>query len=292
MKRLDHLEALADIYKAQLKEEDKKGYSEIYKQCTENFIQQLESCKDMPFHVEDLRYEDGYFIFAHGSNAVVKFHITECPGWLFGIWWSVPDEETRVDIAFFTQFESTIDKFKPSASMFCEEQVYATLKDSKISEFYSFYHFAKLIKYIHEVPALAFCRDYFYYDYNKEYLPLEVAEARFKETLEKQNKEIEIGAKLDVELLDFYDRKILPAIPGSYLRDDGKNVSPRYQLCVPSSCLTLNLKLGGHYSLELFLDHDIFSQLKDCYKFLDKRAEDEEITWYAPVDMNIQVFIE
>lgn len=287
---MDHLAALADIYKAQLKEEDKKGYSEIYKQCTEHFIQQLEECRCTPFHVADLRYEDGYFIFAHGSNAVVKFHITECPGWLFGIWWSISESETHVQISFFAQFEATIDKFKPSASMFVETCTYASLESGAVIEWYDFYRFSRMVNYIYEVPALAFCRDYFYYDYNREYLSLEAAEAKFKETIEKRHKEERVTASLDAELVDFYNRKILPAIPGSYLRDDGKNSCPRYQLCVPSSCLDLNLKLPGHYALEPFLNEMLFTQLKDCYMCLDSRAEDEGITWYAPIDMNIQVF--
>lgn len=288
---MNPMNVLQEMYDTQLESENDRGYADIYKQCTEEFVKQLESCEDTQFHVEDLRYEDGYFIFAHGSNAVVKFHIRECPGWLFGIWWSVPESETHVQISFFAQFEATIDKFKPSASMLVETCTYASLESGIVTECYDFYRFPRMVNYIYEVPALAFCRDYFYYDYNKEYLSLEAAEAKFKETIEKLHKKERVTAELDAELIDFYNRKILPAIPGSYLRDDGKNTCPRYQLCVPNSCLDLDLKLEGYYALQPFLDDSIFAQLKDCYKLLDNSAEAEDITWYPPIDMNIQVFM-
>lgn len=264
----------------------------IYKQCTESFIKQLEECRCAPFHVEDLRYESEYYISDLGTNSIVKFHIKECSGWLFGIWWSISESETHVQISFFAQFEATIDKFKPSASMFVETCTYASLESGAVIECYDFYRFSRMVNYIHEVPALAFCRDYFYYDYNKEYLSLEAAEAKFKETIEKLHKEESVSASLDAELVDFYNRKILPAIPGSYLRDDGKNAYPRYTLCVLNSCLEFEFDLCGHYGLKPFLDEKLFTQLKDCYMWLDRRAEDEEVAWSAPIDMVIQVLPE
>ena len=65
------------------------------------------------FHPTDIEFGNGYFIFEHGKDMVVHFHIKEIKGWKFGIWWDV-DGEKKFD--FFTQYERDIDKFKPSAS--------------------------------------------------------------------------------------------------------------------------------------------------------------------------------
>lgn len=65
------------------------------------------------FHPTDIEFGNGYFIFEHGKDMVVHFHIKELKGWKFGIWWDV-DGEKKFD--FFVQYERDIDKFKPSAS--------------------------------------------------------------------------------------------------------------------------------------------------------------------------------
>ena len=65
------------------------------------------------FHPIDVEFGNGYFIFEHGKDMVVHFHIKELKGWKFGIWWNV-DGEKKFD--FFTQYERDIDKFKPPAS--------------------------------------------------------------------------------------------------------------------------------------------------------------------------------
>lgn len=65
------------------------------------------------FHITDIEFGNGYFIFDHGKDMVIHFHIKELKGWKFGIWWDV-DGEKKFD--FFTQYERDIDKFKPSAS--------------------------------------------------------------------------------------------------------------------------------------------------------------------------------
>ena len=65
------------------------------------------------FHPIDVEFGNGYFIFEHGKDMVVHFHIKELKGWKFGIWWNTDGEK---EFDFFTQYERDIDKFKPSAS--------------------------------------------------------------------------------------------------------------------------------------------------------------------------------
>ena len=77
------LEVLKDLYDDSVKEADASGLSEIYKANTEALF------KELPYSIEDIEYLDGYFIFGFGTNSVVHFHIKECPGWKFGIWWGM-----------------------------------------------------------------------------------------------------------------------------------------------------------------------------------------------------------
>jgi len=70
------------------------------------------------FNPIGINFRDDYFIFDHGEDKVVHFHINELKGWKFGIWWNIDGEE---QFDFFTQYEANIDKFKPSASTFVIE---------------------------------------------------------------------------------------------------------------------------------------------------------------------------
>ena len=80
----------------------------------------LKAIEKQGFHVKNVTHLGGYFIFDHGKDMVVHFHIKECKGWLFGIWWDLEDKNR---FTFFTQFEKTIDKFKPSASTYVVEDM-------------------------------------------------------------------------------------------------------------------------------------------------------------------------
>lgn len=76
----------------------------------------LAELEKIGFHSKDVKFMDGYFIFEHGKDMVVHFHIKECKGWKFGIWWDLDGEES---FDLFAQYERDIDKFKPSASHLC-----------------------------------------------------------------------------------------------------------------------------------------------------------------------------
>ena len=65
-------------------------------------------------------FEDLEYLVEDDEMAIVHFHIKECVGWKFGIWWYKSNKEVyRGD--FFAQYEELKDKFKPSRSpMSCE----------------------------------------------------------------------------------------------------------------------------------------------------------------------------
>ena len=100
------------------------------------------------FHPVDVQYGNGYFIFEHGKDMVVHFHIKELKGWKFGIWWNVDGEKT---FDFFTQYERDIDKFKPSASALVVED--ACLEDWRLKDV------VQICKFIKKHPYRAWAID-------------------------------------------------------------------------------------------------------------------------------------
>lgn len=173
------LDALIEVYDKQVAEADENGFADKFKICTEFFFKDINDSyplEDSPVHFEDIEYLDGYFIFGMGTNSVVHFHIKECPGWKFAIWWSPPEGE-KITGEFFTQYEETLDKFKPSRSI-CRD---ITMQYSAENITCSCYEVARLINYIHQEPYLAFCMDYYGWNYNEEYHTREEAKQKYDE---------------------------------------------------------------------------------------------------------------
>ena len=89
----------------------------------------FDALRKLGFHPTDIEYLNGYFIFEYGKDTVVHFHLKECKGWKFGIWWRELDKDKqdktyKLQYDFFAQFEKNIDKFKPAASTFVEEDIW------------------------------------------------------------------------------------------------------------------------------------------------------------------------
>lgn len=182
-----------EAYKDNVNERDKAGYAEDFKRCFKLFVENVNrELDERTLHFEDVEYLDGYFFFAFGTNSVVRFHIKECPGWLFGIWWNMPDKSKEEVISsisgdFFAQFEETIDKFKPSRSPLCET-VTAHLEE-KDQPYCTCWKAAAMIKFIMTEPNLAFCRDYLGWDYNREFHSREEAEKEYLQFCEHRDQE-------------------------------------------------------------------------------------------------------
>ena len=108
----------------------------------------LNSLEKAGFHPVDVQYGNGYFIFEHGKDMVIHFHIKELKGWKFGIWWNLDGEKT---FDFFTQYERDIDKFKPSASALVVED--ACLEDWRLKDI------VQICKFIKKHPYRAWAID-------------------------------------------------------------------------------------------------------------------------------------
>lgn len=116
--------------------------------------------KELGFHPTDIEYLNGYFIFEYGKDMVVHFHLKECKGWKFGIWWREVEKEAqkknhRFNYDFFAQYEENIDKFKPSASVLVEEDVGFEEKSDDVLG----YDMEKICKFIKNHPLRAWYAD-------------------------------------------------------------------------------------------------------------------------------------
>lgn len=166
-------DSILDLYKAQVEEQDAKGDPEDFKKAAEALFDAIRS---NGFNIVDVIYMDGYFIFGHGTNSVVHFYIDKCPGWRFGMWMEHADK-TSVRAQIFAQYEDIIDKFKPSASSYCE-CIRIELGEHPMC--YSADTLAmSMVYYISSHPELAWYRDLHFVDYNTEYVSEETAKEEF-----------------------------------------------------------------------------------------------------------------
>ena len=233
------LKSIFDFYENSVKEADEKGFSELYKRATERFFKEVEDKESLnyngciPLTVIDVEYRNGYYIFGMGSNSVVHFHIKECPGWKFGIWWGEPtlndkEEITKLGGQVFFQYEDEIDKFKPAASDFCFNLYYYPNNCDQMSEWPTI----KSINYVRKYPIHAWAKHYCGYDYNYEYIPTirifwEYAKYRFRKTKDKI-----IFNYLDRSVIRYIEKHIIPTIyeGEAFIHDCGEYCSPRYDI--------------------------------------------------------------
>lgn len=214
-----------DMIQKQVDENDKKGFADLYKAAAEQFFDQHEKAG---FHPANIEYRSGYYIFGFGTNSVVHYTLKECPGWLFGVWFSEPDKDHNwVSAEWFAQFEEIIDKFKPSASIIVKTIHFNGDRDGDAD--LDWYVKAQL-DFIHNEPDLAFCRDYCSWDYNTKYHTREEAHDEFLKWRNSVAME-EIGKK---EYLRKTVEVLVKHIPEKFadacaVMDRGECISPRYE---------------------------------------------------------------
>ena len=277
---------LVDLYTESVNEADSKGLAEVYRQATEIVFSSLKKQCGFDITITDVEYLDGYFIFGRGTNSVVHFHIKETPGWKYGIWWSPIEKEEgteedytdRLSCSIFAQYEEEIDKFKPSASMVCEEfTILLASPSTNIA-----WQFAGDIEFIHNEPYLAFYREMHYTDFNREYISREKAKAYF----DKHNKQKIIEAEPinlnNKEMLGTLYKMLKEDIDEGtcFIYDRGDNWSPRYELIAKN---VWEIEDGCYGLFDLFEEADAAEMKKlwdktvaDC----KTRAEKANCYWY------------
>lgn len=241
-------DGLLNYFKEALAKEDAKGFAEVYKKSTENFFALMDKYyKDdgLSFTPIDVEYGDGYFIFVHGTNTVVSFHLKEAPGWLFGIWWNPieknPDrikgepaeyDNERIHCSFFAQYEEEIDKFKPSNSTFVAE--FDWWLDEGAGNYYAFFRGQEVVSLILTEPILAWYRDCMGIDFNCCYITREEAQDAFNECQLRKNQCKLIDMENKQKMLDCLTTIFKPVIDegNAFIHDQGDYVSPRYELFI------------------------------------------------------------
>lgn len=283
--------SIIELYSESVKKADSLGLSEVYKQATEVIFNGLKERLPFDINITGVEYLDGYFIFGHGTNSVVHFHINETPGWKYGLWWSPvsksEDEEDEADQEYFTdrlrgelfaQYEEEIDKFKPSASMISETfTIYLPAPASNLT-----WGFAEDIKFIHDEPYLAFYREMHYTDFNKEYVSRAKAKAYFERHFKEKKLEEETEALNDKEMLKAIYEMLTDEIDEGtcFVQDRGDFCSPRYEIIIKN---TWGIEDGCYRLFDLYEEADAteMKQLWDtAIESCKKRAKKAKCCWY------------
>lgn len=293
-------DALISVYNQQVEKADSYGFADKFKDCAERFFKTISSDfvdDTATVTVEDINYLDGYFLFGFGSNSVVHFHIKECPGWIFAIWWDKPEDKNATTITgkFFTQYEETLDKFKPSRSEFSSE-IYVEMNFEQLYEDdygVSCYDAMNIINFIMKEPYLAFCRDYRGWDYNQEYHTREEAEEEYRRYRTWKDNKIKWSNVYDQKILDLVKEKVMSLFNGAVIHDDGENTSPRYQLVAPFSKNKHLVEKPGCY--EWFDENDEYAKsIMDEYDSIceegEKCSDEYKYMWYSPVSRDIVIY--
>lgn len=246
------LQGLVDFYKESVAEQDKLGFADIYKRETERFLKKLdEHFKEfyqLSFTPEDIEYGDGYFLFGHGTNSTIAFHVKEAPGWLFGIWWNPveiiatrregePERyyDDRIKCQFFAQYEETIDKFKPSASTFEGSfEWFFEKPDEEENLWRMCFDARRVVQLILQYPYVAFVRELHWQDLNEEYITPEEAKKIYQEWRLRENAKNLMKQENERAMLDCICSIWEPWIMcgDAFIADSGENCSPRYELVI------------------------------------------------------------
>lgn len=283
--------SIIELYTESVKKADAVGLAEVYKQATAMVFDALRAECGFDITITDVEYLDGYFIFGRGTNSVVHFHIKETPGWKYGIWWEpvsksedVSDEAheeyhtDRLHCDIFAQYEEEIDKFKPSASMVCEEfgLYFASPTANRL------WAFASDIKFIHDEPYLAFYREMHYTDFNREYVSRAKAKAYFEKHFKQKRLEEETKALNDKEMLKTVYEMLNEDIDEGtcFVQDRGDRCSPRYEIIVKN---TFGIEDGCYRLFDFYEEADVTEMKQLWDTTIDnckKRAKKAKCYWY------------
>lgn len=262
-------ETMASFYEKGVAEHDTKGLADFYKQCAETYFEEM---NQNGFTPTDIEYLDGYFIFGTGTNTIVHFHVAECPGWLFGIWWNRPEEGEKIEELkgeLFAQFEENIDKFKPSASELVNH-IYVGPHGTSF-EYSDLYFFT----FIRDEPHLAFCRDYLYWDYNREYHTREEAEQEYNKytahkLAERNLQQAYTQTYLD-NLVELVKKHVLDPGETFCIYDRGEAWSPRY---APILFTKGEIPESGDIEIELI---EGWSDIQEILNGISQLADEQEV---------------
>lgn len=290
------------------KKANRKGYADLLKTITETIVNRLGTLdeeydfRDHAYHVTDVNYSDGYYVFGTGDNTVVSFHVKETPDWLYGIWWKIPEvtrKEKRsgsffVEGQLFAQYEKTIDKFKPSRSNICLPIKVKIFDGSIAADILDTCEIYETINFIHTEPELAFCRDYYFWDLNTTYHTREEAQERYEAYLVQQEKLDNYRKICDQKLYNCVHRLFAEQLKSGnaklmdLYRDGMSEIVLKRSAAEALSGETIKCKDYVIYPMsELLPDsYNIFSKTVEQ---IEGSNNNEELYWYTNIDDGIYV---
>lgn len=131
------------------------------KEISEIIFNALKKEKFTPYNVS---YGDTYFIFTGNPNSVIHFRLKGVnKHWKFGMWINAENlienneegNEIKEEpaVRFFCQWDTNIDKFKPSASSLCE-----TITNKEFnSDIEDCWNIIQMVKFIKKHKLIAYC---------------------------------------------------------------------------------------------------------------------------------------
>jgi len=136
----------------------------------------LGKIKSFGYEPYDISYGNGYFIFDYGDNSVIHFRVKGIwKHWKFGMWiFSEYLDKTGEDkdkypfISIFAQYDTQIDKFKPSRSKLCVDYKASHWDENDIDNGLGFWELENMLNMMKRHPLICyegFCGEYAgYYD--------------------------------------------------------------------------------------------------------------------------------
>ena len=114
------------------------------------------------FKPRDIEYGNSYFIFDdYGDNSIIHFRIKNVwKHWKFGMWITEDNfnngERGDVVVEFFCQYDTQIDKFKPSRSNLCVELTKEAIQHELNNEYNYFYTLKDMLLMLKKHPFLSY----------------------------------------------------------------------------------------------------------------------------------------
>lgn len=255
-------------------------------QCTQALFNainqdQMEFERQIGFHFDTVETDDE-------AHFLVRFRIHELPDWQFGLWWDSIKKTDQNTVRYcgelFAQYKETLDKFRPSRSPLCAE-VTVSMRDNDV-DFCEVYEASRLLTFMYNEFALAFCRDYYWWDYNIEHHTREEAQQQYEHwraTYENDKKYTEIANKM---MLDFCRENILPLWKGAEILDYRDRVYPQYEIVVPYDLNQDKVHAPGtHTDLDVL---DAFEKQDEvCRQFV---KEHQVTGWLRPIDCDVRLY--
>lgn len=141
----------------------------------------LNKLNELGFKLHHINNVDNYFIMEGDKDSITHFYIKGLSHWKFGLWINCTDKEDCTYL--FTQYDTQIDKFKPSRSHFCVE-----LSENDIKNGYS-YQIKSMIKHIKRHPMIAYneseCGHYCESSYLLRFIKNELIDTRLDNIISK-----------------------------------------------------------------------------------------------------------